>query len=168
MPDQSQDETARDERPASNHDLADQMAVAAAEALAPAVAVAAARIASNALARTAVGGTAICAAGIAAATALQTPAAKRAIVRIAKPLAKQAVESARSGKLNRAAHQAADNAKHAAEKPAPPLLASNTPCKPNRPNPAALHIPADALLRKTPKDEPQRLSPAFPLRSRRS
>ncbi len=116
MPDQSQVETSQDEQPASNHDLADQVAVAAAEALAPAVAVAAARIASTALARTAVGGTAIGAAGIAAATALQTPAAKRTIVRIAKPLAKQAVESARSGKLNQAAHQAADNAKHAAEK----------------------------------------------------
>ena len=80
----------------------------------------------------------------------------------------QAVESARSGKLNRAAHQAADNAKHTAEKPAPPLLTSNTPCKPNRPNSAAQHIPADALLRKTTKGEPQRLLPAFPLRSRRS
>lgn len=113
MPDQPQDETVRDERRASNHDLADQVAVAAAEALAPAVAVAAVRVATATLVRTAVGGTAIGAAGVAAATVLQTPAAKRAIVRIAKPLAREIVESARSGTLNRTAHQAAGNAKHA-------------------------------------------------------
>ena len=113
MPDQPQDETVRDERRASNHDLADQVAVAAAEALAPAVAVAAVRVATAALARTAVGGTAIGAAGVAAVTVLQTPAAKRAIARIAKPLAREIVESARSGTLNRAANQAAGNAKHA-------------------------------------------------------
>ena len=116
MLDQSENETAEGEQSASNHDLADQMAAAVAEVLAPAVSVTAARATTAALARTAVGGTAIGAAGIAVATALRTPAAKRAIVRIARPLAERAVESARSGKLNRAAHQAADNAKHAAGK----------------------------------------------------
>lgn len=116
MPDQSQNETAEGGQSASNHDLADQMAAAVAEALAPAAAVAAARVTANALARTAVGGTAIGAAGVAVATALQTPAAKRAIARIATPLAERVVESARSGKLNRAAHQAADNVTHATEK----------------------------------------------------
>ena len=151
MPDQSQNETAEGGQSASNHDLADQMAAVVAEALAPAAAVAAARVTANALARTAVGGTAIGAAGVAAATALQTPAAKRAIARIATPLAERVVESARSGKLNRAARHTADNAKHAAGKA----------------RSAASDIQRGALRAKSPKPAaPQKTTIAKPNSSR--